>query len=204
MTNKEKYKQAFSVLHASGNDSLEGMEMEKKKSAYLMKKTMAACAAVASVLGSMTVAYAADLGGIQQKITGWLRGEEKELSVRDIGDYSYSYTYTDEDGEAQGFSGGGVEIDDDGNETPMSAEHVLEAIASHEVEKDDDGRVWLYDYDKKVELTDLLKKDGTCKVAVKREGGTDYFTIKDNGDGEYEMQFQGEEPENAEEFLMME
>ena len=59
MTNKEKYKQAFSVLHASGNDSLEGMEMEKKKSAYLMKKTMAACAAVAIVLGSMTVAYAA-------------------------------------------------------------------------------------------------------------------------------------------------
>ena len=37
-----------------------------------MKKTMAACAAVAIVLGSMTVAYAADLGGIQQKITGWL------------------------------------------------------------------------------------------------------------------------------------
>ena len=50
MTNKEKYKQAFSVLHASGNDSLEGMEMEKKKSAYLMKKTMIISFSIISIL----------------------------------------------------------------------------------------------------------------------------------------------------------
>ena len=71
MTNKEKYQKAFSTLHASDNISLEVEIMEKNKKLYRMKKAAAACAAVAVVFGSMTVAYASDLGGIRQKITAW-------------------------------------------------------------------------------------------------------------------------------------
>ena len=96
MTNKERYRKAFSTLHASGTISLEEEHMEKRIRCYRLKRAAAACAAAAVVCGSMTVAYAADLGGIQQKMMAWFHGEQTQINVRRTGENSYSYTYTDE------------------------------------------------------------------------------------------------------------
>lgn len=174
MTNREKYKKAFSTLHASEKISLEEGLMEKKKQAYIIRKTAAACVAAAVVLGSASVAYAADLGGIQEKISAWFHGEQTEVNVTDNGDGSYTYTYTDQDGETHEESGGGIAIDDSGNETPLSAEDVLRQAGAEDVDEDAQGNVWLYFYDRKMNITDLFDGAGECKVAVKNSGYTAY------------------------------
>ncbi len=130
MTNKEKYQKAFSTLHASDNISLEVEIMEKNKKLYRMKKVAAACAAVAVVFGSMTVAYASDLGGIRQKITAWFHGEQAQMDVTDNGDGSYSYKYVDDNGQTYEGSGGGVAIDDNGNEIPLTADELMEHVGN--------------------------------------------------------------------------
>ena len=173
MTNKEKYQKAFSTLHSSEINSLEVEIMEKMKKTYVMKKTLAACAAVAVAFGSMTVAYAADLGGIQEKIYAWFHGTETEMTVTDNGNGNYTYTFTDENGEMHEGGAGGIEIDDNGNEIPLSAEEVLQKTSS-EVDEDSDGNVWIYLCDKKYNITDLIKEKDSCKVSINNEKKSSY------------------------------
>lgn len=208
MTNKEKYQKAFSALHASDNISLEEEIMEKNRQIYRMKKAAAACAAVIIAFGSITVAYAADLGGIQQKITAWFHGESVQLNVSGDGKGSYSYTYTDESGQTHEGSGGGVAIDASGNESWLSAEEVLEN-AGNEVAADADGNIWIYYYDKKFNITDLFDADGNCKVAFEHEGKTIYFTIDADEQsenaipGSYAYTCGTEVPKDAETYTML-
>ena len=207
MTNKEKYQKAFSTLHASDNISLEVEIMEKNKKLYRMKKVAAACAAVAVVFGSMTVAYASDLGGIRQKITAWFHGEQAQMDVTDNGDGS-SYKYVDDNGQTYEGSGGGVAIDDNGNEIPLTADELMEHVGN-EVEKDQDGNVWIYYYDKKKNITDLFDDDGICKVAFEHEGRMVYFKIQDGDEleglpGNYGYECGMEKPKDAENYTILE
>lgn len=208
MTNKEKYQKAFSTLHASDNISLEVEIMEKNKKLYRMKKVAAACAAVAVVFGSMTVAYASDLGGIRQKITAWFHGEQAQMDVTDNGDGSYSYKYVDDNGQTYEGSGGGVAIDDNGNEIPLTADELMEHVGN-EVEKDQDGNVWLYYYDKKKNITDLFDDDGICKVAFEHEGRMVYFKIQEGDEleglpGNYGYECGMEKPKDVENYTILE
>lgn len=204
MTNKERYKKAFKTLRASEPISLEVEIMEERKKVYRMKKAVAACAAAAVMCGSMTVAYAADIGGIQQKITAWFHGEQTQMNVTDNGNGSYTYTFTDENGKKQSQTGGGVVIDDEGNETPLSAEELLESV-SNSVQADEDGRVWLYYYDKKVDVTELFGEDGICRVALEHDGKMVYFKIEGNEDsgvtGSYGYECGTEVPKDAERYV---
>lgn len=208
MTNKEKYQKAFSALHASDNISLEEEIMEKNRQIYRMKKAAAACAAVVIAFGSITVAYAADLGGIQQKIAAWFHGEQVQMYVTGDGNGSYSYTYTDESGQTHEGSGGGVAIDDSGNESWLSAEEVMEDIGN-DVMADEDGNIWLYYYDKKFNITDLFDEEGNCKVALEHEGKTIYFTIDADDQsenavpGSYAFGSSPLVPEDAENYTML-
>ena len=200
MTNKEKYKRTFSALHASGNDFMEEEIMKKRKDKY-MKKIVAAAAAVVIVSGSMTAAYAADLGGIQEKLTMWFHGEETEVNVNRLSENSYKYTFTDSDGKAQEFVAGGVEIDDQGNERPATAQEVLEAT-SDEVVFSDSGRIYLYynRQQKKADITELFNKKGVCRVSAKDGGRTVYYDI--DKDGGFTMT--GETPEHPEHYTFLE
>ena len=130
MTNKEKYKRAFSTLHASANISLEAEDMEKRKNGKQFKKAAAACVAAAFVFGSISIAYAADIGGIQRKLTTWLYGQRQEVSISGDGKGNYTYTYTDENGQQQESGAGGIAIDEDGNEIPLSAEAVMDMVSN--------------------------------------------------------------------------
>ena len=208
MTNKEKYQKAFSTLHASDNISLEVEIMEKNKKFHRMKQAAAACAAVAVVFGSMTVAYASDLGGIRQKITAWFHGEQAQMDVTDNGDGSYSYKYVDDNGQTYEGSGGGVAIDDNGNEIPLTADELMEHVGN-EVEKDQDGNVWLYYYDKKKNITDLFDDDGICKVAFEHEGRMVYFKIQEGDEleglpGNYGYECGMEKPKDVENYTILE
>lgn len=183
MTNKEKYKQAFSTLHASDNIDKEVIYMEQRKHTYI-KKIVAAGAAILLATGSITAAYAADLGGIQQKLTMWFQGEQTEVTAKENGDYSYTYTFTDQDGKEQEFTAGGVTIDDAGNEHAVSAQEILDEMTD-DVIYTDTGRILFFHYnlDEKIDITDMFDQNGICRIAIKDGEQTVYYQIKqENGE----------------------
>lgn len=199
MTNKEKYKRTFSALHASGNRLKEEEIMKKRKNKY-MKKVVAAAATVFIVSGSMTAAYAADLGGIQEKLTVWFRGQETQMNVEKQGDNSYKYSYTDTEGRSQEFMAGGVEIDDQGNERPATAQEVLDFIGD-EVIFDDSGKIFFYcaSEQKKVDITSRFDEKGICRIAIKEGENIMYYEI--NKEGGYTGTI--ETPENARQYTLI-
>ena len=72
MTNREKYKQAFSVLRASEDFYLEANHMKR----FRLRKAAVLAAACIMVIGSATLAYAVDVGGIQRTVQLWLHGDQ--------------------------------------------------------------------------------------------------------------------------------
>lgn len=177
MTNKEKYKQAFSVLQSSGEISMEveRMAMMNKKAKM---RTAAAAAAVCLVLaGGGGFAYAADVGGIQRTIQLWINGDQTTAEFEYDGEGSYTISYPTEDGEIKEMGGGGIAYEADGTERPLTAEELMEELNSPQVEYKDDGTVWVYYYDQKIEITDQFE-DGVCYVKVSHGEETLYMTIE--------------------------
>lgn len=187
MTNKEKYKQAFSVLHASDDIFLEVEKMRQISRKQKIQTVAAAAAACAILIGGSASAYAADVGGIQTKLSMWIHGSQSEVDVKDNGDGGYTFTY-EEDGEMKKMGGGGVSIDEEGNETQISAEEMLNNMnESADVETDENGRVWLYYYEQKVDITDLFDEEGICRVVLSHDGKKVYVEVAANPDGSYPL-----------------
>lgn len=195
MTNKERYKQAFSVLLSSSQLSLEVEEMAKIHKKH--KKNMAVAAAIvcAVIIGGSGTAYAADLGGIQEKLSMWIHGSKTEVEVTDNGSGGYTFTY-EEDGERKEMGGGGVSIGDDGTETWLSAEELAEDMNQHaDVYGDENGTVWVYYYDRKIDATDLFDENGICRIKLSHDGRDSYLKITRDEDGSYPYS-QRDEPED--------
>lgn len=201
MTDKERYQRAFKALHASDKIYWEADKMMERKN-KIMKKVVAAGAAIVLVSGSMTAAYAADIGGIQQKLTMWFHGEQTEVTAREHGENSYKYTFTDEEGKKQEFVAGGVTIDDSGNEHPISAQEILDDFTDR-ISASDNGKIYLFYFDKqqKIDITDLFGNEDVCRVAVKDGNKIAYFKIFGVEDG-YEKTF--EKPEDAQDYTVIE
>lgn len=177
MTNKEKYKQAFSVLHPSEDIYLEveRMAIMSRKASF---RTAAAFVAVCLLMvcaGGM--AYAADVGGIQRTIQFWLNGEMTNATFEYDSDGNYVISYPLEDGTMGERGGGGIAYEKDGSERPLTEKEVLELLNEPEVVYEDDGTVWVYYYDQKIEITDRFE-DGICYVEVSNGDKTLYMTIK--------------------------
>lgn len=177
MTNKEKYKQAFSALHTSDDFSLEVEKMERTNKQHKLKTMIAAVAACVMLVGSATAAYAADLGGIQRTIQLWIHGDQTAATIQFDGDGNYSLDYVDGEGTMQHQGGGGVAIAPDGTETPASEEDLMEQLTAPDVEYEDDGSVWVYWLDQKVDITDKFEND-ICYVKLENEEETLYMTVK--------------------------
>ena len=191
MTNKEKYKKAFSAL-----ESQECSFQEIEQMAALQKKTkMKITAAIVTgcvLLGGTGTAYAMNVGGIQRMVQIWMHGEQTNavLDVTDDG-IGYSITWKDENGEEREVSGGGIAYELNGKERPLTAEEYLEEWDSPDVEYLDDGSVWVYYRDQKIDITDKFDEDGICYVQVKDEKGPIYMTIKyQNGWGSDSNKYQ--------------
>lgn len=177
MTNKEKYKQAFSAIHASDDFSLEVEKMERTMKHHKFKAMVAAVAACVMTVGSATAAYAADIGGIQRTIQLWIHGDQTEATIQFDGDGNYSMDYTDEQGNVKHQGGGGVAIAPDGTEAPVSDEDLMEELTAPDVEYEDDGSVWVYWFDQKIDITDKFEND-VCYVKLVNSEKTLYMTVK--------------------------
>lgn len=105
MTDREKYKQAFSVLHASDNFSLEEKEMAKLSRKMAIKNAIVAIIVCLLLVGGGGTAYANDIGGIQRKLQVWIDGDLTDAQVTFNGDGSYSMHYIRPDGTESDMGG---------------------------------------------------------------------------------------------------
>lgn len=178
MTNKEKYKQAFSVLHTSEDFSVEVEKMTLKKRRVNIAAAAAACLLI---VGGTGTAYAANIGGIQRTIQLWIHGDQTDAELEINGDGSYTLHIEDEDGNVQEQGGGGVAFDADGSERPLTEDELLEQLYMPDVVYEDDGSVWIYYYDQKLDITDKFDEDGICYAKVSNGDETLYLTVKYQG-----------------------
>ena len=182
MTNQEKYKQAFSVLQTSGDFSMEVEKMAMRQKHHKVKTIAAAVAACIVLVGGAGTAYAANLGDIQRTIQLWINGDQTNATL-EINNDGNSSTYTikipDENGNSTEITGGGVAMDGDGVERPLTEDEIMEQINQPDVEYEDDGSVWLYYKDRKLDITDRFE-DGICYVKLTDGKDVKYLTIKYN------------------------
>lgn len=181
MTNKEKYKQAFSALQPSNEIRLEEKimkEYKRKQSKRIIAMAAILCLAVFAGGGG---AYAANVGGIQRTIQLWIHGDQTtaELNVNDDG--SYTVKIPDENGETQTMGGGGVAFDAFGNERALTEEEIIDHLDSPNIEYYDDGSIWLFYRDMAKDITDSFDEEDMCYVKITDEEGDLYVTAKKYG-----------------------
>lgn len=177
MTNKQKYKQAFSVLRSSCEITLEVEKMAMISRKAKFRATAAAVVTICLLItGGSGVAYAADIGGIQRTIQLWVKGDQTDVTFVYDESGTYDMSYESKDGVMEEQHGGGVAIEEDGTERPLTEEELLEQLNSPVVEYEEDGTVWVYYYDQKIEITDQFKDD-VCYVKLSNGEETLYMTI---------------------------
>jgi len=178
MTNKDKFKRAFSALHTSDSFTLEQEDTTMTKKIRFHKAAVAACTALAIFAGTATC-YAADAGGIQRTVQVWLHGDQT-TAVITVGDDSVThYSITDKNGkQLQG--GGGVAIDEDGKERALTASEIQEHLDSPSTDTIG-GKLYLFYKDQKTDLTDKFDADGLAYITLKDGDKTLYVTVAENG-----------------------
>ena len=178
MTNKEKYKQAFSVLQTSDEFKKEMENMVILQRKHKMNMAIAAAIICLIFVGGTSTAYAANIGGIQRVVQLWIHGDQTDATLEIKDDGSYEMTYQDEAGNMAERGGGGIAIEEDGSERPLTQEELMWNLNSPEVDYLEDGTVWVYYLNQKIEITDKFDESGVCYVKVSDGEGTIYMTIK--------------------------
>ena len=182
MTDKEKFQKIFEKLHASPDVITEVLSMSeerkvvsinKKRSMYRVAATVAA---MIIVVGSGSVAYAMDLGGIQRIVQIWIHGEQTD-AVFTVDEGEYTLEYKDKEGDTVQQSGGGIAFEADGTERPLTEEELWEEVTAPEVEYKEDGTVWVYYKNQKLNITDKFENE-ICYLQLEDGDEVKYLTIK--------------------------
>ncbi len=174
MSNKSKYQRAFSVLHTSRDFQKEIAERGKSKRRY--SKAVAAFIVVMLMVSS-TVAYAADVGGIQRIVQVWIHGDQTTAALSVADDGSYQMSYKDNDGNVVEQAGQGVAIGKSGKESPLSEDDLVEHINAPDIKYSNDGQVIVYYYGQSIDITDQFT-DGICYVKLIHGDDVLYMTVK--------------------------
>lgn len=181
MTDKEIFRNTFDKLHASPEITTEVLNMTKGDNIVSIKKRgFARKAAVMTavlvlVAGSAFAAYAMDVGGVQRMVQVWIHGEQTDATFT-VENGSYTLDYKDAEGNDVHHEGGGVAYEN-GIERPLTEEELLEEINMPDVQYYEDGTVWVYYKNQKMEITDKFR-DGVCFVKLEAGDDTQYITVK--------------------------
>lgn len=182
MTDKTKFQKTFDKLHASPDVLTEVLNMTTDEKVVPIRKRRglkqiaAAAAALVLVAGTGRAVYAMDIGGIQRIVQVWVHGDQTD-AVLTVNDGAYSLDYKDTDGNDVHQGGGGVAINEDGTERPLTEEELLSEINAPDVSYEEDGRVVVYYLNQELDITDKFE-DGVCYVQLQAGGETTYMTIK--------------------------
>lgn len=166
--NSDKYKQAFSGVHASKEIDLEEIIMTNKKSNMNWKTVLLTCTIVVICAG-ITV-FATDTFGIKGTVTAWIKGDQQEVE----------YVINDDNK---------VDIYLDGelydtfwcNDDEQVTSEKIEYLANRpDLEIADDGKVYVRYKDQLIDVTEEYAK-GYLIVSVPLDDGTAcHFILMDN------------------------
>lgn len=179
MTERDKYKRAFSSIHLPDDFAIDLHKNHKEKKIRLQRAITAACVAAALFVGT-TAAYAANLNGIQRTIQIWLHGDQTSAVIKLDNDDGITH-YTVRDKEGNEIHGGGVTIENDGSEKSSSEAEILEHLNEPDMEIIK-GRTYIFYKNQTIDITDLFNKDGVCYVILKN-GKTKLYVTAVKGQG---------------------
>lgn len=152
--------------------------MENQRTSNHSRRIIGLLLAACLVFTLAVSAYAADIGGIRRSIQIWLFGDQT-TAVLDIQDGQW--TVTDEEGSLIR-SGGGVTIDLDGTERPITEEEILEQLDIPDLVHKEDGSAWVYYHGQTIEITEEMYDDeGFCYLELSDGDDIWYTTIEKNG-----------------------
>ncbi len=183
---REKFKRTFDRLHASPDTISEVLKMTEEnkivpiRRKYISPRIAASVAAAVLFVASGSTAYAMDIGGIQRNIQMWIHGEQTNATFT-VENGEYTLEYIDNEGNEKIQSGGGIAFEKDGTQRPMTEEELmneLDLIYGPEVEYEDDGTVWIYYMNQKMEITDKFGEDGYCFIQLEAGDKVQYVTVK--------------------------
>ncbi len=178
MTNKEKYQRAFSQLHPSNHFKVKLEDNMMKHTLRFRNAFVAFCVVLALAAGGATV-YAADIGGIQRTIQIWLNGDQTDVTLT-INESDGSYAITDDNGDIIQ-SGGGIAIEADGSERPLTSEEIYEELTNQVTTDHIDGRMYLLYKNQKIDVTDKFADNDYCYLTLKDGDETLYVTVGKDG-----------------------
>ena len=128
---------------------------------------------------SVTGAYAADIGGIQRTIQIWIHGDLTDAILR-VDEEEGTYSLTDGKGNVVE-EGGGVAIEADGTERPLTSEEIAEDMENQVTTDTIDGRMYLFYGKQKYDITDEFSGSDYCYLTLKDGDRTIYVTVTKNG-----------------------
>lgn len=182
MTDKERFQKTFKHLHASPEIITEVLNMSEEKRVISVnrKRNMGRVAAAVAVLmiavGSGSVAYAMDLGGIQRIVQVWIHGNQTD-AVFTVNEGEYTLEYEDEEENLVQQSGGGIAFEADGTQRPLTEEELWEDVTAPDVEYKEDGTVWVYYKNQGLNITNKFENE-ICYLQLEDGDEVKFLTIK--------------------------
>ena len=89
------------------------------------------------------------------------------------------YTVTAEDGSP--IISGGVVMEADGSKRPVTEEEVLALLDQPDVYHKEDGTIWVYYREQKIEITDMFDDAGFCYLELQDGDGVLYVLVDKQG-----------------------
>ena len=185
MTNEERYQRAFAPLHASAK-FMEVKTMNKPRKRYIPRAAVV-CAAVVLVLA---LAAKAIILTSPNNPTGCIYTKENLDQIHAVlrdkpifvlcDDVYRTLTYTDGQGQTRERGGGGIVMEADGSERPLTEAEIVEQLNAPEVEYGADGSVTVWWRGQKLDITDKFQGK-VCYVKLTGGRETVYLTVKYQG-----------------------
>lgn len=183
MTEQERYRRAVSALHP--DPAFRVVLQKQGKTPARVRASLRFHAGLAAILWILALSlvgagvYAANIGGIQRKIQILQHGELTD-AVLSVSDTDGTYQVTDPSGRVL-LGGGGVAIQEDGTERPLTEEELLSGLADQVSAEVENGHYYLCWRSHLFDLTGAFDRSSVCYVTLTDGSDTLYVTALSDG-----------------------
>lgn len=171
MKNKEAYKHAFKHVHYQKE-----INLNQKR---VFKPFVTIMTSFMILLSTFTVAYAFDIGGIQNKAELWFHAKKTSVQYKEVAKNVYHFYATDEDGNVvdigvdMGFKDSPIGIQSmNGEELAKSMNEEAEIVYDEK-----EGKYLFYYQDKAVDITKMFDQGKKCYLVINNGEKDIYFVI---------------------------
>ena len=171
MKNKEAYKHAFKHVHYQKE-----INLNQKR---FFKPFITIMTSFMILLSTFTIAYAFDVGGVQNKVELWFHAEKTNVQYKEEEKNVYHFYATDEDGNVvdigvdMGFKDSPTGVQSmNGEELAKSMNEEAEIVYDEK-----EGKYLFYYQDKAVDITKMFDKEKKCYLVINNGEKDIYFVI---------------------------